>query len=202
MATTRLAVERLAPGFVDPVADAQACFRALLTAFAHPGRIVALPVTLAAPPPAPLDRASAAALLTLLDLETPVWLAPTATGATDYLRFHCGCPLVEDPARGQFGFVPAGAAIPPLDEFDLGTDEYPDRAATLLLAVPALHDEGGVRLTGPGIAEAAHLSVGGLPGGFWTERADLGGLFPRGLDLLFTSGDRVVAVPRSTRVEA
>src|SRR3546814_2979531 len=67
----------------------------LLTALAHPGRAV----TLSGAPegPLPLDPATTAAALTLLDGETPLWIdwiADTPPLRT-YLKFHCGCPLVE-----------------------------------------------------------------------------------------------------------
>src|SRR3546814_8636166 len=60
------------PGLADPVHDSQRLFRGLLTALAHPGRAV----TLSGAPegPLPLDPATTAAALTLLDGETPLWL--------------------------------------------------------------------------------------------------------------------------------
>ena len=69
----------LSPGFADPVADAQSCFRAVLDAMARPGRICIRSGTMAAPPP--LCAAAAAVLLTLVDHETPLWLDPAAEPA-------------------------------------------------------------------------------------------------------------------------
>ena len=59
------------PGFEDPVRDAQVTFRAVLDAMARPGRLHHAGQNLTAP--APLDRATAAVLLTLIDNETPLW---------------------------------------------------------------------------------------------------------------------------------
>ncbi len=128
----------LAPGFADPVRDAQATFRAVLDALAHPGRIIELPVALAAPAPKPLRDAAAAVALTLCDMDTPVWLDAGLVGCADYLRFHCGAPLVPDPGTAHFAFIGDGLLLPSLDAFALGSDEYPDRSTTLIIEVADL----------------------------------------------------------------
>src|SRR5579872_3968300 len=122
MAFVRLAADRLVPGFGDPVHDAQASFRVLLEAMAHPGRVLSLPLDLAAAPPLPLDAAAAAVMLALLDRETPLWLGAEAGAAAEYLRFHCGCPLTDDAGAAAFAFLPLGSEPPPLERFDLGSD--------------------------------------------------------------------------------
>ena len=50
------------PGFADPVGQAQACFRAVLDAMARPGRLLAAGQGVT--PPAPLDPATGAVVLT------------------------------------------------------------------------------------------------------------------------------------------
>jgi alpha-D-ribose 1-methylphosphonate 5-triphosphate synthase subunit PhnH len=92
--------------------------------------------------------------------------------------------------------------LPSLDGFDWGTDEEPQRGATLIVQVPVLAGEGGWSLSGPGIAERAALRVDGLPEAFAAERRAMNGAFPRGLDILFTSGARLAALPRTTILEA
>jgi len=44
--------------------------------------------------------------------------------------------------------------------------------------------------------------VAGLPARFWTERAALAELFPRGLDVLFVSGGDLVGLPRPIQAAA
>jgi alpha-D-ribose 1-methylphosphonate 5-triphosphate synthase subunit PhnH len=188
----------LAPGFANPVPDAQACFRAVLDATAHPGRIVTVAGSL--PKSAGLGPAARAVALTLCDIDTPVWLDAAAAADAGYLAFHCGAPLAPSPADARFAFVADPSALPLLAEFALGTDEYPERSATLVIEVAGLADDGGAVLRGPGILGDRRLSVSGLPVRFWAERAALAELFPRGLDVLFTSGNRLAALPRSTRV--
>ena len=188
----------LEPGFADPVHDAQASFRAVLDAIAHPGRIVRMSASL--PPSLPLGTATAAVALTLCDGDTPVWLDAAAAGAASYLTFHCGAPLVATSGAASFAFVANPAALPPLDSFALGSDEYPERSATLVIEVENLANGDGVSLRGPGIRGETRLAVAGLPARFWAERAVLAELFPRGLDMVFACGDSLVAVPRSIQV--
>jgi alpha-D-ribose 1-methylphosphonate 5-triphosphate synthase subunit PhnH len=188
-------------GFADPVLDSQRAFRAVLDAIAHPGRIVTVPGPDA--PPSPLGLASAGVCLTLLDFETPVWLDAVAATAQvrDYLTFHCGVPLVVTPAEARFPLIADPTRMPPLAAFDAGTDERPDRSATLIVQVRELVSGTGRRLSGPGIDGDARLDVDGLPLGFWdTVRANTA-CFPRGVDLLLCAGDRLAALARTTRVE-
>jgi alpha-D-ribose 1-methylphosphonate 5-triphosphate synthase subunit PhnH len=189
---------RLDPGFVDPVRDAQACFRAVLDAMAHPGRIAQMPVTFSST--LPLGRAAISIALTLCDIDTRVWLDEASAGAAGYLAFHCGAPLAKTPAEAHFAFIGDAADLPPLACFALGTDEYPERSTTLVIEVTDLVGGSGAVLRGPGIRDEIRLGVAGLPGRFWTERAALAELFPRGLDILFVHGGRLAALPRSTRV--
>ncbi|HKZ04001.1 MAG TPA: phosphonate C-P lyase system protein PhnH [Methylomirabilota bacterium] len=190
----------LRAGLVDPVLDAQRVFRGVLDAMAHPGRVVALAGT--PQPPAPLGPGAAAICLTLLDYETPLWVAPAARVAEvlDYLRFHCGAPIVGDPADAAFAVVPAGE-LPPLEAFAQGSDAYPDRSATLIVEVAGLAGGTGRRLRGPGIDGERRLHVRGAPERLWSMLVENHARFPRGVDLLLVAGAAVVALPRTTLVE-
>jgi alpha-D-ribose 1-methylphosphonate 5-triphosphate synthase subunit PhnH len=188
-------------GFSDPVAQSQATFRRVLDAMAHPGRIVDLAALSPVPADLPLSAAAAAIALTLADFETTVWLSPRLVEAAPWIRFHCGAPIVASPGTARFAFASASDALPPLRDFDLGTDDFPDRSSTLVLDVPTLAGGAVLRLSGPGIRSTAQLSVGAVPAGFWDERASLTELFPRGLDIVLTCGTQLAALPRTTRVE-
>lgn len=191
----------LSSGFADPVRASQATFRAVLDAMARPGTVQ--PIGVAAPAPPPLCAGAAAIALTLCDHDTPIWLDGDLGGnddVVDWLRFHCGCPIMEDCGRAAFAFARAAAPLPPLDAFNLGTAEYPDRSTTLVLQVEVLHVGGGLIVTGPGIRECNVLTASPLPNDMAARLAHNHALFPRGLDLLLASADAVAGLPRSVRV--
>lgn len=199
--TVIAATDGLLPGFADPVMDAQRVFRAVLEATARPGTIVDCPVAPPAPPP--LDPATFAVALALLDFETPLWLdqaaASDATQRT--LRFHCGCPLVAETERAAFAIVAAPRTMPPLSAFHAGSDELPDRSTTLIIQVASLTGGEAFSLAGPGIRDSAQLAATGFPPDFGRWVRDNHDLFPRGVDLIFTCGALLAALPRSTRLE-
>jgi alpha-D-ribose 1-methylphosphonate 5-triphosphate synthase subunit PhnH len=191
--------ETLSAGFADPVGAAQATFRAVLTALSEPGTIVPLDLSLEAPPP--LGFAAAAVALSLLDGDTPLWCDPTSRAAAPSLRFHTGAPLVEAPERARFALIGDIAQLPSLAAFDAGTDEYPDRSATLIIEVASLGNGAALVLRGPGIPERRSLAVGGLPAGFTAEWRANHARFPRGVDVILTAGHRLAGLPRSTVIE-
>lgn len=190
----------LAPGFGDPVLDAQSSFRAILDGLARPGRPQHTGGGLA--PPAGLMPASYAIALTMFDAETPVWLSPAlrTMAVTASLRFHCGSPLTQDPGRAAFALIAAGGDAP-LDGFARGEDRYPDRSTTLIWQVPDLDRGSPVRLAGPGIAGSVMIHPSCLPSGFWNQWAANHALYPLGVDLILVSADTVIGLPRSVAAQ-
>jgi len=184
------------PGFPDPVLDAQGCFRAVLEAMSRPGRVQRLAAPLE--PPAPLAPATAAVLLTLVDAETPLF-SDAGAEVEAWARFHCGCPMA--PEAGAAPFVLATGAPPPLASLCAGTEEEPEGGATLIWQVDGLEEGAGWRLAGPGIAEEHRLRVSGAPGDFLAQWATQRRRFPRGVDVILCAGDRIAALPRTTRIE-
>jgi alpha-D-ribose 1-methylphosphonate 5-triphosphate synthase subunit PhnH len=190
----------IATGFTDPAHDSQRLFRNVLDAFAHPGRIVALAQAPAAVPP--LSQAATAFLLTFVDRDAPLWVAPSVDtpAIRDFVRFHTGAPVVPREADALFAVV-TPARMPLLDGFAVGTDPYPDRSATLVVEVPSLRGGNACVFRGPGIDGQTHAAIGGLPPSFWSEWAANHALFPCGVDLVFTAGSELLALPRSIAVE-
>lgn len=190
----------LLPGFADPVGDAQATFRAALDALAHPGRINQILAETGVP--AGLSPAMTALLLTLVDVDTPLWLPESVSAdAIAFLRFHCGCPIVPSPSLARFAAVPAGGKAPALSSCHQGDPAYPDLSTTLLIEVESLSEGEPAILSGPGIQSQQVLRVAGLPEGFWREWRINHQRFPLGVDVFLTQERRICALPRSTRKE-
>ena len=195
-------------GFADRVLDGQRVFRAVMDALANPGTL--RPLGPLPRPPAPLSGELAALALTLCDHDSPVWLDRTLAAApvvAEWLRFHTGAPIVADPAAAMFALVADPAAMPRLDAFAMGSDEYPDRSTTIIVAVEGLEGGSPLTLRGPGIEHAIAIAPHVQGTEFhisgtefhaqWTENH---AKFPRGVDLILVAGGRVAGLPRTTRI--
>ena len=194
--------EALEAGFADPVLGAQSTFRAVMDALARPG--TAQTVDFPAAPPKPLTAELAAVALTLFDHDTPVWLDPAlmeSDAVCTWLAFHTGAPVTTEPADAAFALVTAADLLPAIERFAQGSDEYPDRSTTIVLAAPTLDGGHALSLRGPGIEESAVIAPTGLPADFVAQYAQNRARFPRGVDLLLTTPGKVLGLPRSTRVE-
>ena len=187
-----------ATAFPAPVLASQAAFRALMEALARPGTVKPLPPAAAAP--SPLTATAAAVALTMLDYETPVWLdAPLAQRpqVADWVRLHTGARVTSDPREAAFAFIADPVHAPAFDGFSLGTPEYPDRSATLVLQVEDFGSGQRLLLAGPGIADVRSFSARPLPPDFQNRIAANRALFPRGVDVILVSPNAVAALPRS-----
>lgn len=184
------------PGFADPVGASQQTFRAVLDAMARPGRICVSETGLR--PPAPLDPATAAVALCLIDQETPLFLDAAMQAAAPWLAFHAGAGLVADQATATFLLV---AACPDLAALRTGSDEAPEDSATVILQIAELGRGTAYRLAGPGLAQPTVLCATGLPAAFAAVWKRNHAQFPRGIDLILCAGDRLAALPRSVALE-
>ncbi|MBW4707369.1 phosphonate C-P lyase system protein PhnH [Roseobacter sp. YSTF-M11] len=182
--------QTLEGGFSNAPVQSARAFREIMTAMARPGVITALD---GARGPAPLSQAASVLILTLCDPETPIYLAPSVDvpAVRAWVTFHTGAPFVA-PDRAQF----AVGTWPELTahDFPIGTPEFPDRSATLIVESGPLAASGAV-LKGPGIKTASALS---LPETAAFQRN--AARFPLGLDYFFTHKDQLAALPRTTQV--
>ncbi len=180
----------LSGGFADGPVQTAVAFREIMEAMARPGTIRAVE---GAAPPAPVSVAAGVVILTLCDADTPIHLA----GAYDckplreWIAFHTGAPVVA-PDRAVFALGRWSDLA--LDIYPIGTPEYPDRSATMIVESDRLKSE-GASLSGPGIKTEVALN---LP-----ERAFFQAncaRYPLGLDFIFTAGAQMAALPRTTKV--
>jgi|SRR5476649_1852081 len=190
----------LQPAFANPVLDSQHSFRSAIKALAEPGVIQTLLQPSQEPPALEgLDAATHALCLTVLDLDTPLWLAEAFDTPVirANLSFHCGCPIVSDRRKARFALLDE-SQLHDLSRFDLGNDRYPDQSCTLLIQLPSLEGGSTLSLRGPGIQTENPVSLP-INGDFWQQR-EFHNDFPRGLDVFFVAGSQVLGLPRSTRV--
>lgn len=187
----------LSAGFADPVHDSQGVFRQVLDALSRPGRVFNLGVHAGA---GSLGPATAQVLLALTDDDTPVWWQQPDTATAQWLRFHTGAPIAENPAAAAFAVSCCIVDLPALDQFASGTANAPEHSSTLLIEVPSLETGPGVEWHGPGIADVQMVRIAGLPDGFWTQWQANHAAFPQGVDIVFTCANTVLGLPRTTRV--
>jgi alpha-D-ribose 1-methylphosphonate 5-triphosphate synthase subunit PhnH len=84
----------------------------------------------------------------------------------------------------------------------LGTLESPEQSATLILKVESLIEGAlSVLLTGPGINGSQSVSISGLDTDWLSNREDWVCEFPLGVDLILIDDKRLIAIPRTTKVE-
>jgi alpha-D-ribose 1-methylphosphonate 5-triphosphate synthase subunit PhnH len=185
--------EVLSGGFSNPAQDSARAFRACLEAMARPGRIQQI---VGAVPPAPLSPAAGAILLTLADATTPIFIAKShdTEAVRKWIAFHCSAPVV---VAGEADFaIGTWDALQPVSQFAIGTAEYPDRSATLIVECEDISAPMAT-LSGPGIetTQTAYLPT-------IDAFVANGAQFPLGFDCYFTAGSQLSALPRSTKVEA
>ena len=200
------------PGFDAPVFDAAHSFRALMEATARPGTIQG-PIAPQAVPRG-LPESAAAALLTLADYETPVWIDPAlADGETPqrrldpqavaaYLAFHTGATTASSPEDAGFALTAADRLAALLPRLPIGDPAYPDRSATAIALSAGLGKGREVTLTGPGIDGSRRFAFAELDERFLAAAADNAALFPLGIDMILAGPEGVAALPRTTRMEA
>jgi alpha-D-ribose 1-methylphosphonate 5-triphosphate synthase subunit PhnH len=193
----------LPAGFADKVLSSQTTFRSVMDAMARPGSVQT--IAAAAGTPAAMMRGTAAIALTLFDHDTPIWLDPVMSETSDvarWLKFHTSAPVIQDSSICHFALIGDPSALPGLDRFSFGSNEYPDRSTTLILQVESLTQGPTFELHGPGIDGVASLQATFAPSDLFERLAINAALFPRGIDVVLVHDDTIVAIPRTARLVA
>lgn len=187
-------------GFTDPVREAARGFRAVLDAMSQPGRIFRWSDTV--PAVAGLHGGAMTVALTLLDQDTPYWLDRALEHQTlrTHLAFHASVAAAPSAEAAAFAFTTAQGVAALAPQLSIGTPEYPDRSATMVVAVDALDGGHSVTLTGPGIETEQRFAPAGLDAAAWAVLKHNAGAYPLGFDTIFAAPDAVAAIPRSTKI--
>lgn len=166
----------------------QATFRHLLEAFSYPGRVASLGT-------APGDTLTML-LATLVDAGVTLADPLNQVSADDRRRIDAQLVV---PDRARF-VVSQGAHVPDYQP-ELGTLESPEQGATVIVCIKSLDEGTRLDLTGPGIDGETTLHVAGMAPGWWIQRSRWNASFPMGVDLILVAGRRLVALPRTTRIQ-
>lgn len=187
----------LLASFTHPVADSQRAFRRILKAMSEPGVMVSLP---SLPAWGTTSVAATAVLMTLVDRETPLYLDPTLSDEAllANLRFHTGAPVTGE-TDAPFALL-HGKSAPGLHHFSPGDNFSPEKSTTIIIEVPGLNGGLTLRLNGPGLMETRAIAPQ-LPESVLRYLRERPHRFPQGIDLIFTCGENMMALPRTTYVE-
>lgn len=164
-------------------------FKALMNAFAYPGRIQ----NLHGQGPA-LEQV----LSTLIDGE--VSLADPDALLNGDVRMRLEAQMATPESAGFV--VCQGSKLPAFQPL-LGTLEEPEQGATLILQVHNFDVSSAALplvLKGPGIEKENSLHVAGLNAAWLQRRAFWNAAFPTGVDFILVSENQLVALPRATQV--
>jgi alpha-D-ribose 1-methylphosphonate 5-triphosphate synthase subunit PhnH len=206
-ALTTLTRSVLLRGFRAPVFDSQKVFRAVMMALAYPGKPQWIGTgsaeDLGLPSINGVFPASLAWLLTLADVDTPVWLEERlySSELVSYIRFHTGAEVTLSRQSASFALFAEGYCGSYCAEFPLGTDDYPECSATLLIQVSNFTAGAPRIIRGPGIATSQVVRIAGLPESFWKAWHANQALYPCGLDILLSAGHHIMGLPRSVTEE-
>lgn len=182
----------LKTAFTLPVQDAQQGLRRLLKAMSEPGVIVTLNQLKHGWQP--LNLAATSLLLTLNDSDTTLWMSESLKNdlVMQNLRLHTRALLVDEPQQADFALADEQISAAQFNALGSGT---------LIVQVPSLSGGRMLRLTGTGIHEERMVAPQ-LPESLINALADHEHALQLGCDLLLTCGERLLAIPATTHIEA
>ncbi len=99
-----------------------------------------------------------------------------------------------------FALLDEAEVLPHIDLFSIGTEEYPDRSATLIVQVAEVQGVSQVEASGPGLKDPVTFGIAGANAAFWQRLQMNAALFPLGLDFIFAAPTGIASLPRSTRL--
>lgn len=125
--------------------------------------------------------------------------AETDRALSDLITLTGSKPAAIDKADYVFAPIDAETGVAALAALKIGSLSYPDEAATLF-ATARFGSGQALRLSGPGVRDTLTIEVDGIHPSFWSMRAK-SLRYPLGWDLFLLDGDRLIGIPRSTKIE-
>ncbi len=183
----------------------QRTFRLLIEALARPGTLQSLSDPMPDVPPG-VDPYIASVAVTLLDHEVRFATSgPTAAPLTAYIARRTGARPAP-PEEAGFLFACGHDADSPLERLPVGSLEFPEHGATVVLTVERLFAQGGdgastMAVEGPGIPTVARVHARGLAPAIIEAFIDMNREYPEGIDAFLVDPDgRLVGLPRTARI--
>jgi alpha-D-ribose 1-methylphosphonate 5-triphosphate synthase subunit PhnH len=182
--------------------DLALLFRSILGCFSKPA--IAAKLTTPSDAPLPLLPSTAALALTLFDYQTPVWLSAelNTDAVRKFIRFHTGAAITAKVGEAGFAIMTTDEANSDWPQFNLGTHTYPDRSTTVIVQVSSFSEGVSVQVSGPGLQAPVSLQVESASADFWKRVQNSHNQFPIGLDVILASPQHMVALPRSSLINA
>lgn len=168
----------------DFEARTNATYEALMWALSRPGLPRGLP-----------SAGQACLVETLLDRECAAYCEDEAIAQ---IASRSGAALVA-PSEADHLFLAQEPTVAMLHSLRQGSDMYPEEGATLIIPASLVRGD-GLRLSGPGVDDSIEVAVSGVSAAFWIERARIM-RYPMGFEVFLLDSDRVLGIPRSTKVE-
>ena len=189
------------PQLTPSAARDQHVFRTLLSCFARPGTIGRIPHDQSMGSLSGQSVASSVGRC-LLDHEVSFAILGLDHSFAEHL-LRVTAARSTDLSEAEYVFTSPDQMIPALNDANVGTDEYPDQSATLIVLCDGFGADGSaLTLSGPGIQGERSLSVQGVDPEAFDVLSDINADYPLGIDLILTSHDGSVAcMPRTTSAE-
>ncbi|CAN5709368.1 phosphonate C-P lyase system protein PhnH [soil metagenome] len=193
---------------LDTIRSDQQTFRTALNALANPGRVDLLATASRSDAPKLNgNRFTGPFLMALLDHEVTFAVEPGPdAGAFAAFILKRSRASIVSADRADFILADASRLDPQLPlELRVGSFDYPDDSATLIVQVPTLDQETANDLTisieGPGIPGRRVVKLSGISAELLAARDRANAHYPLGIDLIVIDQEgRIIGLPRTTQV--
>ena len=212
-----MAETNLFPPFTHAVDNSQYYFRLLLKSMSEPGHIINISEKLAEdidsqpelifPEQTPIHPSTWMITQALFDNACSVYLSKTLSDARfiHSLQFYTDVHVTDRPLEANFAIINLDEFLS-LQPFRTGDLEKPHESATLIIQVEnikhtpttAIEHTLPISLSGPGIQDQQSIVINGFSAEHFQLLTDNRALYPCGVDIIFTTATRFLALPRST----